>query len=129
MSYKQTKSQECIPTQIVSRISSYMCDKLKFPLSISFFLIEKKKPLNLALINQTIGTRMWKVLISGANTKLTLKILELFKSLVAPINLIRLLFLSNGVFTRFNYNIVTSFWLKPNSISTFLRILSRSLFL
>ena len=44
-----------------------MCDKLKFPLSISFFLIEKKKPLNLALINQTIGTRMWKVLISGAN--------------------------------------------------------------
>ena len=59
-----------------------MCDKLKFPLSISFFLIEKKKPLNLALINQTIGTRMWKVLISGANTKLTLKILELFKSFV-----------------------------------------------
>lgn len=82
MSYEQTKSQECIPTQIVSRISSYMCDKLKFPLSISFFLIEKKKPLNLALINQTIGTRMWKVLISGANTKLTLEILELFKSLV-----------------------------------------------
>ena len=37
VSYKQTKPQECIPTQIVSRISSYMCDKLKFPLSISFF--------------------------------------------------------------------------------------------
>ena len=83
-----------------------MCDKLKFPLSISFFLIEKKKPLNLALINQTIGTRMWKVLISGANTKLTLKILELFKSFVN----LYLLFCSFLGSYKFNAPVIFKQW-------------------